>query len=500
MKRKIVIALATYMVVFLSVSAYLIYTTNTATTNLSRLITLHQVEILREHYLLQIKKVQSDLTLMGTAHARDFDTVVSHVNNMGRIIDACSGCHHSSRGKDRLSGLRAQTEKYKDSLSRVLTIRANAKRYLVEENVAFQNGEELITKVQDMIAITNTSLGERTQRAMNQIERTRYILYTLIALGPFLSVVLAYFFLSGLTRPVNVLVESTRKLKGGDLDHRVAGLKDEFGELGNSFNEMAGFLKEEIQQMERTERDLARANQELKLAQEQMVRSETMAAVGTLSSGISHELTTPLSVILNLTQLTRQDHPGDPSLQKDLEVIEFEANQAIKITRSLLGFARSTRSLKDTVNLNEVLEDLFKILEYQPQARAVRMVRELAPDLSPIHASGGQMRQVFLNIILNAVQAMPGGGTLSVATRNCTEPTSEGVEVTVADTGVGIPKEQTEKIFQRFFTTKEEGTGLGLAIAHGIIQEHQGRIEVESKVGEGTTFRIFLPLIGEGLA
>jgi two-component system NtrC family sensor kinase len=224
-----------------------------------------------------------------------------------------------------------------------------------------------------------------------------------------------------------------------------------------------------------------------------MVRAETMAAIGTLSSGISHELSTPLSVVLNMAQLVKQDIRDNPALLKDIEVIEYEANQAIKITRSLLGFARSTKSKKEITQVNDVLEDLFKILEFQPKARSIRLINELDPNLTPIQAGAGQLRQVCLNVILNAVQAMPEGGELRVATRICRGPLFEGVEIAFSDTGVGIPMEQIKKIFQPFFTTKEEGTGLGLAITYGIVREHNGKIEVESAEGRGTTFRIFLP-------
>lgn len=224
-----------------------------------------------------------------------------------------------------------------------------------------------------------------------------------------------------------------------------------------------------------------------------------MAALGTLSSGISHELSTPLSVILNMTQLMKQEVKDDPALLKDMEVVEYEANQAIKVTRSLLGFARSTKTRKERVDVNRILEDLFKIIEFQPSARSVKLKKVLAPDLRLPNANSGQMRQVFLNIILNATQAMPDGGELEISTGRWvsegTEGTegTEGVEIAIRDTGKGIPKEDIQNIFLPFFTTKEEGTGLGLAISYGIVKEHDGRIEVESEVGQGTTFRIFLP-------
>jgi signal transduction histidine kinase len=497
MKKKIVIGFAAYSFALLLVGAYAVHSIHTSAADLDRMITLHQVETLREHSMLQVKRVQSDFALMNTPHAKDFDTVVKNVIHMGKAVDGCSSCHHSPRGVQQLRDLKGAMEKYKDSLSRALTLSANAERLAAEEDAVYRIGEELIVKIRDMHESTTSRLWQNTQKAMKDIRRTRDILYALVGLGPLVSALLGFAFITGLTRNVNVLLESTRKLKNGNLDHRVEGLKDEFGELADSFNEMAGSLNDQMRNMQEAEKTLAKANQELKLAQEQMVRAETMAALGTLTSGISHELATPLGVILNMAQLTKQDAGANPALLKDLGVIEEEAGHAIRITRSLLGFARATKPQREPVSINQVLEDLFKILEFQPAARSVRLMPELDPGLKTISANAGQMRQVFLNIILNAIQAMPGGGELRVVSRNQSDGFSEGVEIRISDTGVGFAAELGKKVFQPFFTTKDEGTGLGLAIVHGIVREHNGKIEVESEVGKGTTFTIFLPAGGE---
>lgn len=352
-------------------------------------------------------------------------------------------------------------------------------------------------------------VGERTGMLVDRSKQTVYLILSLSIALVLLSFIVM---IRAVTRPVDAFVKGIRGVKEGDLQGKLEiRSKDEIGYLAGEFNSMIDRLNEMHIEKERNlaaladfnarleekvneaTADLARANRELKNAQEQMVRAETMAAIGTLSSGISHELSTPLSVVLNMAQLVKQDIRDNPPLLKDIEVIEYEANQAIKITRSLLGFARSAQSRKEIVQVNDVLEDLFKILEFQPKAKSIRLVKRLAPDLSPIRAGSGQLRQVFLNVILNAVQAMPGGGELRVVTSNRSGPHSEGVEIEIADTGVGIPKEQIKQIFQPFFTTKEQGTGFGLAITYGIIREHNGRIDVESVEGEGTTFRIFLP-------
>jgi two-component system NtrC family sensor kinase len=494
MKKKIILGLSAYSVLFLFTGFYIVYTIHIGTAKLNDLIRLHQVEIIREQFLIQIKRVQSDLALKHTHYSRKSVIMLNNIRGIEDVIDACFGCHHSAAVQAFIDDLHDSTHRYKDAVGRALSAHKGAAlKAEEEEDIAFRAGEVLTGKVHDMVALTNAKLKVMTEKALGDIARSKYVLYVLLAMGPLLSLGLAALFIRGFTTPVNRLLEATRSLKSGNLDHKVEGMKEEFGELASSFNEMAGSIKEQMLRMREAEQTLEKANQELKHTQGQMVRAETMAALGTLSSGISHELSTPLSVILNMTQLMKREVKDDPALLKDMEVVEYEVNQAIKVTRSLLGFARSTRTNKEPVDVNRILEDLFKILEFQPAAKSVKRNKRLAPDLPVIHSNSGQIRQVFLNIILNAIQAMPEGGELDISTGRWRTDVKNGVVITIGDTGSGIPKEDIGKIFQPFFTTKEEGTGLGLAISYGIIKEHNGNIEVESEVGRGTTFRVFLP-------
>jgi two-component system NtrC family sensor kinase len=493
MKKKIILGISAFSVLFLFMGLYIVYTVHVGTARLNDLIRLHQVEILREQFLIQIKRVQSDLALLHTPYSRNSEIVLRDVLDIELLIHGCFVCHHSAAVQAGIEDLRDSTHLYKDAVSRVFTIRAGTARMATEEDIAFQAGEALTGKVHEMVALTNAKLSAKTEMVLRDITRSKNVLYVLLAIGPLLSLLLATVILRGFTTPVNRLLEATRSLKTGNLDHKVEGLDGEFAELASSFNEMSDSLREQMLRMREAEKTLEKANQELKVAQEQMVRAETMAALGTLSSGISHELSTPLSVILNMTQLMKQEVKDDPALLKDMEVVEYEANQAIKVTRSLLGFARSTKSRKECVDVNRVLEDLFKILEFQPASKSVKLKKRLAPDLPLIRADSGQIRQLFLNIILNAFQAMPDGGELDISTGSWISGSAEGVEITIRDTGTGIPKADLQVIFKPYFTTKEEGTGLGLAISYGIIKGHDGDIEVESEVGQGTTFRIFLP-------
>ncbi|MHB1024575.1 MAG: sensor histidine kinase [Desulfobacteria bacterium] len=481
MKRKVVIGLAIYSVVFLLAGVYVIRTIRTATTNLDRLITLHQVEILREHYLLQIKRVQADLTLIDTSHSRSFDTVVTHILGMGKIIDTCFECHHSPRGTERLNTLKKQTERYKDALSRVLTIRANASRLAAEEDAAFQIGEELIAQVRDVIAFTTSKLGESTQKAMNEIERTKYFLYGLVALGPLVSALLGFVFISGLTRPVKVLVESTRKLKGGELDHRVPHLKDEFGELAEAFNEMSLSLKEQMHKMRRTEQ---------------------MVVVGELAAGLAHEIKNPMAGIKVAMSVLSEEAYISPEDKSVLQKVVAEITQLEGLMKSFLNFAKPQKPRLEPVNVNQMLNTTLTFhLKHQAVGAAgsgkIEIVKEFG-ELRPTQADPTQLQQVFLNLFLNALHAMPRGGELGV--RTCLEGDGKTIRIEVSDTGSGIREDLIDKVFQPFFTTKQKGTGLGLAISRQLIEQHDGAITVANRAGGGVLFTIRLPVKADGTA
>jgi signal transduction histidine kinase len=481
MKRKIIIGLAVYSIVFLLAGAYVIHTIRSATRSLDRLITLHQVEILREHYLLEIKRVQSDLMLKGTGYSRGFETFVMHVMGMGGRIETCFECHHSPRGMERLNRLKRQTDKYKDALSRVLTIRANTARLAAEKDAAFRIGEELIEQTGDMITFTTSRLGENTQRALSEIERTKYLLYALVALGPLVSALLGYSFISGLTRPVEVLLESTRKLKGGDLDHRVSGLKDEFGEVAASFNEMAGSLKEQIQKMQRTEQ---------------------MVVVGELAAGLAHEIKNPMAGIKVAMSVLSGEAYILPEDKAVLQKVVAEITQLEGLMKNFLNFAKPQKPRLEPVNVNQLLNTTLTFhLKHQAVGAdgsgKIEIVKNFG-ELPTILADPTQLQRVFLNLFLNALHAMPRGGELGV--RTCLEADGKTIRVEVSDTGGGIREDLIDKVFQPFFTTKPKGTGLGLAISRQMIEQHDGAIAVANRPGGGALFTILLPAKSEGAA
>lgn len=240
----------------------------------------------------------------------------------------------------------------------------------------------------------------------------------------------------------------------------------------------------------------AKLEQELRDMQEQLFRSEKLAALGRLSAGAAHEIFNPLSVISVRAQLLLANPDIDSSISRELKVIESQVKRITKIVRNLLSFSRGSPVEKTTLDLNLLVEKTLSLVEHERNFDNLEIITELDSNLPPILADGSQLAQVFVNLIINAMDAMNHGGNLTISTRRSIE--KGFVEIVFKDTGCGIPEENLQKIFDPFFTTKEvgRGTGLGLSIVYGIIKNHGGTINVESEEGKGSTFTIILP-IGE---
>ncbi|MBS3906123.1 MAG: PAS domain S-box protein [Syntrophaceae bacterium] len=226
----------------------------------------------------------------------------------------------------------------------------------------------------------------------------------------------------------------------------------------------------------------------------QLVSSEKMASLGKLAAGIAHEINNPLGGILIYSSLMMEDLPEEDPKRGDLARIVQEAGRCKEIVKSLLEFARQTEPKKDPTDINRAINDGLFFLVNQALFHNIRIVKSLDPFLPFVRGNSGQLKQVFMNIIVNAAEAMHGNGTLNIATSP--SPDRKTVWIEFADTGEGIPEENLSRIFDPFFTTKDvgKGTGLGLATSYGIVQDHGGTINVRSKVGLGTSFIIELPV------
>ena len=236
----------------------------------------------------------------------------------------------------------------------------------------------------------------------------------------------------------------------------------------------------------------------LRRTQEQLLQSEKLAAMGRLTSQIAHELNNPLYGIMNTLELLKTEIPPESKRRKVLEMALSETVRLSDLLRKMLSFSKPDQEEKQAVDLNTVLDEILILHEKQLQENDIKIKTFFAEALPQISASKDQLRQVFLNLVANARDAMPAGGTLSVKTA----ADKENVTVEISDTGVGIEEEHIKKIFDSFFTTKDtvKGVGLGLFVCYGFIKDHGGDIEVKSKVNEGTTFSIAFPVYKEPAA
>ena len=285
--------------------------------------------------------------------------------------------------------------------------------------------------------------------------------------------VLVYLASKVLTDPINHMIDVIRKAKRGRLDERMeVDANDELGELALAFNRMTAII---------------RNNKEMEAT---LAQQGKMASLGVLSSGVAHEINNPLGVILGYASYLEGKMPHDDPAYNYIHEIKRESKRCKKIVQDLLSYARTPKPTMELTDINSLLDQIVDFAANHTDMHHVSVVKEFAPDLPLIEVDADQMRQVAINLILNAGAATHGGGKLTVSTAL----DEEGyVHLRFSDDGAGIPPENLEKIFEPFFTTKEKGTGLGLAITKQIVEQHHGKITIESKVGAGTTVIIRLP-------
>ncbi len=305
-------------------------------------------------------------------------------------------------------------------------------------------------------------------------------------------------------KPLRELSGGIRRVHEQDFEQPIAvhGMiaPTEIGYVAASFNEMTGALRQaradRTQLLESLEAQVQERTRDLKSAQEQLIQSEKMSSLGKLSASIAHEINNPLMGILTVSKLLQRllegkplDEAGKAQFGKNLKMVQRETERCSAIVRNLLDFARQRPLTLKQLDLNLALEEALSVAANQMALQQVKLTSRLGQGVT-VQADLGQLRQAFLNVVMNAIEAMPKGGELTVESRLLEDRT---VQVEVRDTGCGIPEELLGKILDPFFTTKEKGTGLGLSVVYGIVQRHGGKLEVKSEVGVGTRVIISLP-------
>ena len=375
---------------------------------------------------------------------------------------------------------------------------------------------------------------------MNLLESKKIILITIIS-DALVLIIFGSFLLSRvLVNPMKDLVRLTKRISDGDFSEtiEVVNNKNEIGQLMESFNRMIEKLKENQESLENYLESPESTNKQLKQAREELIRTEKLASVGRFAAGVAHEVGNPLGAILGYTSILRKEGIDREESEDYMKRIEREIERINKIVRELLDFARPSKCEIREVEVNKIVESALSLLSYQKNFKNIQTRLDLQPDLPLIKGDESQLSQVFINIILNAIDAMPDGGILQIQTkghvieylsgdrsrgryppRRRSDPVesdysylrgehpyvaapskfSRGdrlVQVRITDTGSGIKRENLEDIFDPFFTTKapDKGTGLGLSISLKIVESFGGEIRVESEFGKGTAFEIYFPV------
>ncbi len=317
-----------------------------------------------------------------------------------------------------------------------------------------------------------------------------------------LLLIILYFSTTKIINPLQKMVIATKEIARGDLSHKVnVNSKDEIGHLADSFNRMTVKLKaanEKLVEWGKTmEEKVRERTKELTKMHAQLVQSEKLASLGKLSASIAHEINNPLGGILIYSHLLLEDTATGSPYYENLKKIAQEATRCKDIVKGLLEFARPREPEKSLLDINEILDKSLSIMEKQELFQNIRLKKMFASQLPKIVADSTQLQQVFMNIILNAAEAMNGDGVLTLSTSLMEEHSI--IEIKFSDTGPGIKEEDRKRIFEPFFSTKEggKGTGLGLSISYSIIQKHRGTIEVKTEAEKGSTFIVRLPVSEE---
>jgi len=330
-------------------------------------------------------------------------------------------------------------------------------------------------KGQTVLGVLDVTMSLNEVEQQITANRTKIVMFALSAIIA-ISLLLWILVHKLVGKPVEQLVKATKIVAEGDLKYKIKKFKnDELGILGQSFNDMTS---------------------KLVAAQRQLYQSDKLASLGRLTSGIAHEINNPLTGVLSYSSILLKRADFDAEVKQDLEVIVRETKRCREIVKRLLNFARQEPPKKTKVNINEVIERTISILTNQFNLKNISTQIKIADNLPAIKADANQLQQVLMNLLVNAADAIDEkGGEILVSAVSGDLNGQESITIEVTDFGCGIPQEIQAKIFEPFYTTKgQKGTGLGLAVVWGIVEKHEGKIEVKSKVGKGTTITLRLPV------
>ena len=341
----------------------------------------------------------------------------------------------------------------------------------------------------ERVGMLYVGLPEARYKDMRWNAISIFILITVA--GILLAIGLGYIMADKIMSPVHRLIKASNEVSEGILSPDIGPVsRDEIGVLQKTFKDMTASLKE---------RDRRRREE----SENRLLQSEKQASVGRLAAGVAHEINNPLTGVLTYTHMLLRRKDLEDDIRSDLQVIAESTERVRKIVKGLLDFSRQTKLDREPTDVNVLIRTSISLIENQALLKGVSIHFNEGDNLPSVTLDRSQIQSVLLNMIINALDATTTGGNINLYTTtglSAGDSSRKGVEITVADTGAGIAPKDLDKLFEPFFTTKEigKGTGLGLAVSFGIVQHHGGTIRVQSELGKGTRFFIWLPIGGEG--
>ncbi|GAB4534684.1 MAG: ATP-binding protein [Thermodesulfovibrionia bacterium] len=419
--------------------------------------------------------------------------------NRGSI--ACSSCHLDLNRPSAISSEPKNWEIYKNqkgvtTLKLIEPINNERVCYTAECHV-HKEGQGMLGFIEADISLAILDEAQFRQG----LALTGYVVIFFIVISSLLLIIL-YRLVSS---PINELAIGMKRVSEGDLDYRVSiKNKDEIGVLRDAFNSMAEELRSARKRLEEwthtLEDEVKKKTEEIRKTQEGLLQTEKLASLGRMAAGVAHEINNPLTGIVTFAHLLKRRFPADSPEAEDINIIIEQSERCARIIKNLLTFARATPSEKGLANINDIISRTIYLIKNQEKFLNIKF--DISLDESQLVTQGdtSQLQQIFLNMLINAADAMNERGTITIATRKRDIDKRPFIEIEFTDTGCGIKEEDMSKIFEPFFTTKPvgKGTGLGLSVSYGIIKNLGGDIRVKSTVGKGTSFFILLPL-AEGL-
>ncbi len=503
MKKRIVLSFVLIFSFFVLGAGVLLYHLFSSSSNLRYLIGLHEIGDIRQELSYNLQNVQLYVLSPPVIFTEHLDKVIESVDLLDESIRACHDCHH-------VPGIRAEIEStellvadLKVEMSHLITLVSEGdRRRDLQRNVS-DLSNKIKDQVHEMVIRAATTIQSKSDSVMSAIDKSYVYLAFTMLLVLLLAFFVAQYLTKSVTKPIKSLMEGSSEIAAGRWGYQVAyDGKDEFAELVGIFNTMSRSLYTK-------KRQLHQQMDELKNAQNQLIQAERLTALGSMAGGIAHDFNNILGAMMGHLSILRKTIPQDHDNIAMLETVEKAGFRASDLVNQLLTFSRKKTTKPLPLPISTIITSVVSILDSTMKNNKITLTLNLFEPSPIVYGDSTQLEQVLMNLCVNARDSMKDGGEIKISTvtryldeqfvekyKHVDFDPGEFVQIIVADNGSGIEKKNLTQIFEPFFTTKGEGkgTGLGLSMVYGIVQAHGGCCFVDSTLGQGSTFTIYLPV------